>query len=207
MSRTHRRWTSINILTLLTLFATSAGNAQARPISRSGTLPHLLLSKQIDVCQIVQGDSIKLTALLQGITTFFPIDTAHDGEHVRLSDPKIWKKTCPNLFLEIHTHMQYWKTRGLIQYQFSAGLTFTAHLAGTVYYASPAGAPVSTANFVRAKACLQNIDIVGLDIQNLPTWFSDWDVVKGYINDKLGHNTCFDVTKQVQTLLTLGVTL
>jgi len=203
---------------LLSLFAAAAGSGQvpvrdttrraaAGASKKTGALPGLAHSKPIDVCEIVQGDTVKLKALLNGITSFFPIDTSHDGKRLRLSNPKIWKYSCPNLFVEIHTHMQYWKTRGVIQYQFSAGLTFTAHLTGSVFYTGATTTPVTTANFLSARACLANIDVVGLDIEHLPTWFSDWDVVKDYINDKLGHNACFDVTQQVKLLLALGVIL
>ena len=219
MLATSLRSTAVGAAVLLSLCAPCTGRGQVNPrdTMRRATVPGrstkpagvVLLphGKSIDVCEIVQGDTVKLKTLLQSITSFFPIDTSHNGKRVRLSDPKIWKYSCPNLFLEIHTHMQYWKTRGITQYQFSAGLTFTAHLKGTVYYTGPTTSPVTPANFSSARACLTDIDVVGLDIENLPTWFSDWDVVKDYVNDKLGHNACFDVTSQVSVLLALGVTL
>lgn len=77
--------------------------------------------------------------------------------------------------------------------------------AGWRWLASPLVALVTFAqgNFQSAKACLTDVNVIGLNLRNVPNWLdSTW--VRDWLNGRLANRACFDITGLVQLYLQRG---
>lgn len=156
-----------------------------------------------DPCQV--ADATKLKELLSmGLAGYFPLHQSEGGEHVTISNPTITNATCPNLRLTMRARIRYQKTRGLDQYSVSGEVRFTSPLEARITHLNVApGAPIPAADIVAASACLTNIDVVGLDLKNVPNWLDDGWVKEKVIDPRLDEK-CFDITNLVKLYLQNG---
>ncbi len=65
------------------------------------------------------------------------------------------------------------------------------------------GTSISSDQVQDARACLTNIDVLGLDLKNVPNWLDDgW--VKERVLDPQLKSKCFDVTGLVKAFIQHG---
>lgn len=183
-------------LTLLVLIAlwcvpvlVTAANA-ARTLPGAATKRVQAVTKNFDPCLF--GTEAQLKSLLgAGLGGYFPIKRSKDGEHVTISKPQLTDLKCPNLHLALKADIRYQKTRGIPQFSTSGKVRFSSPLIARVTH-SLANPPVVH----RALACLTNIHVTELNLNNVPNWLDNaW--VRQWLNDKLANRMCFDVTSLV----------
>jgi len=193
----------ITALAFIALFHVSvpaaAANA-AQQLPGSVTQAVKSVTKNIDPC--VFGTEAQLKSLLNaGLGGYFPIKHSKDGDHVTISKPQLTSLTCPNLRLGMRADIRYQKTRGIPQFSSSGKVRFTSPLIARVTYSF--GSPPVVH---KALACLTNINITELDLNNVPNWLDNtW--VRQWLNGKLANRMCFDVTSLVRVYVLQGGTL
>jgi hypothetical protein len=165
------------------------------------------MTKVVDPCAVATAEQLKLL-ISGGIGTDFPVKYHKDGEWITLSNPDVRTATCPNLRLEMLLDVRYDRTRGLVQFQSSGTMRIGVRLVANVTYLGNRllPPPVTAENFRRAAACFQSIQVLTLDIKNVPSWL-DNTFIKDWLNKSLSGGACFDVTSLVLFYLKGGETL
>ncbi len=185
----------------LTFTALSAWPGYAQLIK--GSNRELMLPKQhktIDPCLAASEDQLKLV-ISAGIGGYFPIKNSKDGEHVTISDPRLSELHCPNLRIAMRVDIRYQKTRGFPQYSTSGDARFASPLVAKVTYSGLSDAKPTRVD--KALACLTDINLVGLNLKNVPNWLDNtW--IRAKLNDKLADQACFDITSYVNLYLQQG---
>lgn len=165
----------------------------------------------VDPCRLASADTLKML-LGMGLKPHFPLEFHQDGHHIKLSNPTIRSATCPGLRVEIKADARYQDTRGITQYSSTGTMRFRSPLVGVINYSAPRlkasgdAAAITAETLGSARACLTNIDIVELNLENIPNWI-DNDYMRRKMNEKLKDKACFDITQLVRLYLTMGGTI
>jgi len=131
------------------------------------------------------------------------LKSSKDGEHITISDPKLTNVACPNLHITISANISYKKTQGFPQFSSSGDVRFASPLVAKVTHKLPLNQPTDVE---KATACLTNINIVGLNLKNVPNWLDNtW--VRNWLNSKLANQMCFDITGLVTAYIQGGGSL
>lgn len=175
----------------------AATASAAPPLADSAAKAVKNVTKNLDPCTF--GTETQLKSLLgAGLGNYFPLKYSKDGEHITISDPRLTDLKCPNLRLTLGADIRYQKTQGIPQFSSSGKVRFTSPLIAKVTY-SPASPPVVH----RALACLTNINVTDLNLNNVPNWVDNsW--VRQWLNGKLANRMCFDVTSLVRLYVQQG---
>jgi hypothetical protein len=160
-------------------------------------------SKTIDPCTVASTEQLRLL-LSAGIGKYFPLHSDHDGEHVAVSNPDLRNVDCPNLRAQIRANVAYSSTRGIAQFQASGSLRLGSPILAKVSYVTELPTqPLTTANLKSAQACLTSVEVLTLDIKNVPNWLDNsW--MKDWLNTQVPNRVCFDVTSLVYVYLSNG---
>jgi hypothetical protein len=166
----------------------------------------LVRVKTIDPCIVASTEQLRLL-LSAGIGKYFPLHSDHDGEHVTISKPDLRNVDCPNLRAQIRADVAYSSTRGIAQFQASGSLRLASPIVAKIAYATELPTqPVTATNLKSAQACLTNVEILTLDIKNVPNWLDNtW--MKDWLNTQVPNHVCFDVTSLVYVYLSNGSAL
>ncbi len=186
-------------------FAPQPGHTQGKKNPPQGEISKIV-TKTVDPCQFASADQLK-TLLSAGIGQYFPIKHSKSGHHITISDPTITNATCSPFKVTIKANIRYQDTRGFDQFSTSGDVRFTSTVVAKVSYKLVTlGEPVRADNLVKAEACLTDIQVTGLNLNNVPNWLDDgW--VKDQLNKRLANQACFDITNLVKLYLQKGGTL
>ncbi len=155
------------------------------------------VTKHLDPCTF--GTEAQLKSLLgAGLGSYFPRKYSKNGEHITISNPRLADLKCPNLRVTLAADIRYQKTRGIPQFSTSGKVRFDSPLIARVTH-SLANPPVVH----QALACLTNINVTELNLNNVPNWVDDtW--VRQWLNGTLANRMCFDVTSLVRFYVQQG---
>ena len=189
------------VVASLLVLGSLAGRGQLTP---SVELPNVTRVSVKDPCEVASAADLK-TLLSAGLAPYFPIKHSDDGEHVTISDPSITDASCPAFRIAVRTKIRYQKTRGLIQGSASGDMRFKSPLEVRIRhpYTIAAGTPLASGQVLSARACLTSIDVVELDLHNVPNWLDNGWVKNKLLDPKL-NSACFDVTGLVQAYIKTG---
>lgn len=160
--------------------------------------------KQLDPCKF--GTPAQIKPFLQtGLNAAFPLEWSKPGKKLTIKDPELLSVTCNPLRTEIRAQLHYRDTRGLDQGSASGQVRWASNLMGYVKYSGPA--PVTSANFVDANVCISDINVLGLNIHNVPNWLDNtW--IRDILNEKLaGKQFCPNIKPLVAAWLAAGNTI
>lgn len=194
---------TVRLNTALALIAFCHAAVLPAAVSAAPTLPDTTtkavqsVTKNFDPCTF--GTEAQLKALLgAGLGSYFPLKYSKDGEHITISDPRLTDLKCPNLRVTLGADIRYQKTQGVPQFSSSGKVRFTSPLIARVTR-SLTNPPVVH----RALACLTNINVTDLNLNNVPNWVDNtW--VRQWLNGKLANRMCFDVTSLVRLYVQQG---
>ena len=135
----------------------------------------------------------------------FPIPWSEPGKKITISDPDLRSTTCAPLRMEVRAHIHYRDTRGFDQGSASGQVRFAASATTTLSYTG--SLPIHSSNFVDASACINDINILDLNIHNVPNWLDNtW--IRKMLKDKLaGKQVCRNIKPYVAAYLATGKTL
>lgn len=154
-------------------------------------------TKTIDPCTFGTPDQLR-TLISAAIGGYFPLKHSKDGEHITISDPHLTDLQCPSLRIALSAKIRYQKTTSFPQFSTSGDVRLTSPLVARVTYA-PGTPPVVN----QASACLTNINVTGLNLNNVPNWLdSTW--IRQWLNGQLANRMCFDVTTLVRLYVQQG---
>lgn len=191
------------VAAVLTLVAVAGSGvlAQLKP-DISVKLPSRTSVK--DPCEVATAAQLR-GVLDAGLAPYFPIKRSDDGEHVTISDPEITDATCPSFRITVRTKIRYQRTQGFPQFSTSGQMRFRSPL--EVRVAHPisigAGAPIPADQVRSARACLTSINVIELDLNNVPNWLDNGWIREKLLDPKL-KSECFDVTALVQAFIKSG---
>jgi hypothetical protein len=159
--------------------------------------------KTVDPCTVASPEQLRLL-LSAGLGKYFPLRSDRDGEHVTVSKPDLRNVDCPNLRAQIRADVAYSSTRGIAQFEASGSLRLGSPIVAKVAYATELPTlPLTAANLKSAQACLTNVEILTLDIKNVPNWLDNtW--MKDWLISQIPNRVCFDVTSLVYVYLSSG---
>jgi hypothetical protein len=192
----HRATTALALIALChALLSPPATAAPGLPDSATKAVKNI--TKNVDPCTF--GTEAQLKSLLgAGLGNYFPLKHSKDGEHITISDPRLTDLKCPNLRMTLGADIRYQKTQGIPQFSSSGKVRFTSPLIAKVTH-SLTSPPVVH----RALACLTNINVTELNLNNVPNWVDNsW--VRQWLNGKLANRMCFDVTSLVRLYVQQG---
>ena len=166
----------------------------------------VLFSRNVDPCTVATVAQLK-PIMTTALNSAFPLVKESPGKKVTLSDPELVDLKCAPLKVEVRAKIKTRDTRGLDQGQASGQVRFSAKITGKVSYVGGPSAPITKSNFKGAKACIGDVNILGLNLNNVPNWL-DNTVIKDLLNNNLGKTQyCQDITPYVSLYLQNGGTL
>lgn len=157
-----------------------------------------------DPCEVAPATTLK-NVVAAGLGQYFPISESKDGEKVTVSEPSITSATCPNLKIGMKVSARYQKTRGIPQYSVSGTARFTSHLDLRITHPMHigSGVPIPAADVRSARACLTDVNVTELNINNVPNWLDN-----GWLRERLLGpsllSKCFDLTNLVRLYIQQG---
>jgi hypothetical protein len=199
MKTSRERYRAKTLLVLIALapaaLTTAASAAQLLPDAATRTVQSV--TKNLDPCAF--GSEAQLRSLLGGaLAGYFPLKHSKDGEHITISHPRLTDLKCPNLRVTLGADIRYQKTQGVPQFSSSGKVRFISPLVARVTH-SLTNPPVVH----RALACLTNINVTELNLNNVPNWVDNtW--VRQWLNGELANRMCFDVTSLVSLYVQQG---
>lgn len=157
-----------------------------------------------DPCEVASADTLK-SVLTAGLAPYFPMSHSSDGEKVTLSDPTITEAKCPGLRITVKAKIRYQKTQGFPQGSVSGDMRFTSPLELRVRHSTKihAGTPIPADQVQSARACLTNINVTALNLNNVPNWLDNGWIREKVLDPKL-KSACFDVTGLVTAYIQHG---
>jgi hypothetical protein len=191
-------------------FATilGAGGAPAGP-----TAPHDVevfkarRIKLLDPCVLTTLEALKMW-IGSSLASQFPDGHNKDGTAVTLSNPRLTSATCEGgLRIKVLLDVRYQKTRGFPQASASGSARIETPIVVRIQYrmapGTPPGTPIPVSAVEKGEIWLTNIQVVGLDLANVPNWL-DSTLIRGYVQANLGIDPFRDVTPFVIAYLNQG---
>lgn len=173
-------------------------------VDRRAQLPDLLRTSVKDACEVASASQLR-SVLNAGLAPYFPIKRSDDGEHVTVSDPSITDASCPGFRITVRARIRYQKTRGFPQFSTSGDMKFRTPVEVRIQhpFALQSGAAIPADQITGARACLTNINVTDLNLNNVPNWLDDGWIKEKLLDPKL-NSRCFDVTSLVQAFINAG---
>jgi hypothetical protein len=166
----------------------------------------VIFSRNVDPCTVASVAQLK-PIMTSALNSAFPLVKESPGKRVTLSNPELVDLKCAPLKVEVRAKIQTRDTRGLDQGQASGQVRFSAKIGGKVSYVGGPAAPITKSNFKGAKACIGDVTVLGLNLNNVPNWL-DNTVIKDFLNNNLSKTQfCQDITPYVSLYLQNGGTL
>jgi len=173
-----------------------------QPLKPGQVQPVTRVTKIIDPCAIATSQQLNFL-LSAGIGAYFPLKSSKDGEHITISSPKLTNVACPHLRITMSANISYKKTQGIPQFSSSGDVKFASPLVAKVTHKFPL---TQATDVEKATACLTDINIIGLNLKNVPNWLDNtW--VRNWLNGKLANQMCFDITGLVIAYIQSGGSL
>lgn len=191
---------------VFTVGVVAASGAAGLGVQRVGEIPTAvpLRVSVKDPCEVASAGTLK-SALAKGLARYFPISESKDGEKVTVSEPTITDATCPNLKISMKVSARYQKTQGFPQFSASGTARFTSRLDLRVAHPITIGKgqPIPAADVRSARACLTDVNVTELNINNVPNWLDN-----GWLRTQLLEpflvSKCVDVTDLVKMYIQYG---
>ncbi len=167
-------------------------------------LPNVLKTSVKDPCEVASAADLKMV-LAAGLEPYFPLKRSDDGEHVTISDPTITEVKCPGLRITMKAKIRYQRTRGLVQVSVSGDIRFTSPLELRIRhpFTIGSGTPIPAAEVHSANACLTSINVIELNLKNVPNWLDNGWIREKLLDPKL-NSKCVDVTDLVKAYIRSG---
>lgn len=194
----------ILLLGAAALAAAVVTEPQLRP-QEAVALP--LRTSTVDPCSVASAQQLK-GVISAGLEPYFPLKRSDDGEHVTISDPEITDASCPSFRITVRTKIRYQKTRGLPQGSTSGDMRFRSPLHVAIRHPMliKAGTALTAEQVHGARACLTDINVVALNLNNVPNWLDSGWIAEKVLDPKL-NSACFDVTSLVRAYIESGGTV
>lgn len=161
-------------------------------------------TKTIDPCSV--ATVAQLGPIMNTVVAAaFPIPWSKPGKRATISDPEVLNTTCAPLRVEVRAKIHYRDTRGFDQGSASGQVRFAGSVLAKIKYTG--AAPITSSNFVSAQACIGDINVLALNINNVPNWLDNtW--VRGILQERLGGmQRCKDFSPYVAAYLASGKTI
>jgi hypothetical protein len=157
------------------------------------------VTQTVDPCSFATSNQIK-EIISSEIKNYFPLNHSKDGSRITISDPRLTGVTCPDLHTTVLANILYDKAAGFPQFSTSGNMSFTSPLVARVTYD-----PNARYNIQKASACLTDVTITELNLEDIPAWIDntwmkkclngelpDWTYCEDFVKE-----ICFDITGYV----------
>lgn len=188
---------------VLSAFAVSGASA---PVQQRGDITTAIPSRVSvkDPCEVAPAGSLKVV-LAKGLETYFPISKSRDGEKITVSEPAITDATCPAFKVAMKVSARYQKTQGFPQFSASGTARFRSRIELRIAHpmSIASGQPIPAADVRSARACVTDINVTELNINNVPNWLDNsW--LREQLLEPFLVSKCVDVTDLVKRFIQYG---